>query len=162
MMAHKLALASLVLGGTLCAAALTLSARPAFACGGELPISCAGADGAASEARWMLRRVAAAVQADEPGALRRFSRGEGGFRTQDSFVFCVGSDGRVSAHPDPALIGRDASELRFAAELLDEVPDGELVEVSYLSPRPGSSEALLRTSYATRANGQVCAIGYYE
>ena len=159
---------AMMLGGLLCATAATLPARPAAACGGwaEWGGSCGGSD--ASEARWMLDRVAKALKANEAGALQDFTRGANGFRTQDLYVFCIGPDGRMSAHPDPELMGKDARALRdptgkaFAAEMLDVAKEGALAEVSYLFPRPGSSKPVPKTSFVTRIGDQVCGAGYYE
>lgn len=165
---NKLRLVTLVLGGALCVAVLAVPARPAFACGWESQTSCAGESGTADEARWMLKHVVAAVQADEPKALDQFTHGQGGFRTQDIYVFCIGPDGHMSAHPDPKLMGQDARALRdpngkaFAAEMLDVAKEGSILEVSYLYPRPGSNVPVSKTSYVTRVKDQVCGVGYYE
>jgi len=162
-------LAGLVLGGALCAAALGVPQHRAFACGeAEGTGSCNDATGAADEARWMLKRAAAAVHADEPRALEQFTRGGGGFRTFDLYVFCIGPDGRVSAHPDPALMGRDARALRepsgesFAAEILHAAREGVIAQVRYAYPQPGSNAPVPKTSYVTRVADQVCGVGYYE
>lgn len=61
--------------------------------------------GTATEAKAMLERAVAAVNADEPKALAEFSKGEGGFKDRDLYVFCSGPDGKIDAHPNPALIG---------------------------------------------------------
>jgi len=155
--------------GALALAAVAAPTRPARACGWESATSCSGATGAADEARWMLKRVVAAVQADEPSALRAFSRGEGGFRTQDTYVFCINAaDGRMSAYPDPKLIGQDARALRdtagraFAAEMLDVAREDTLTELSYSFPRPDSTVPAPRTAFVTRVKDQVCGAGYYD
>jgi len=155
--------------GALALTALAAPTRPALACGWESATACSGTTGPADEARWMLKRVVAAVKADEPGALRAFSRGEGGFRTQDTYVFCVGAaDGRISASPDPKLLGQDARALRdaagraFAAEMLDVARDDTLTEMSYSFPRPDSTVPAPRTAFVTRVKGQVCGVGYYD
>ncbi len=165
-------LANLVLVVAL-VAAFTMHLPPpaALACDDEAGTvsSCTGPDGAADDALWMLRRVVAAMQADEPHALRMVSRGEGGFRTLDLYVFCIGAaNGRVSAHPEPMLVGQDARQLRdpdgkaFAAEMLDVAKEGSVSEVHYLYPRPGSPVAVPKTSFVTRIKDQVCGVGYYE
>ena len=150
--------------------ALVLPGRPALACGWvEAPSSCAGDTGAADEARWMLKRVVSAVEADEPKALDAFSHGTGGFRTQGTYVFCISAaDGRMSAHPDSKLVGQDARALRdpngkaFAAEMLDAAKPGQVAEVSYLYPRPGSTVPVRKTSFVTKVRDQVCGVGYYS
>jgi hypothetical protein len=149
--------------------ALVLPGRPALACGWvEAPSSCAGDTGAADEARWMLKRVVAAVEADEPKALDAFTRGADGFRTQDTYVFCISAeDGRMVAHPDPKLRGQDARSLRdpngkaFIVEMLDVAKLGQSAKVSYLFPRPGSTVPVPKTSFVTRVKDLVCGVGYY-
>ena len=165
-MASTLTLASLLLRGILCLAPPAASAGPALACA-EMESSCNGQKGTADDALWMLRRVVAAVQADEPKALREFSDGANGFRTLDLYVFCIGPDGRMSAHPEPMLMGQDARQLRdptgkaFAAEMLDVAKEGSFTEVHYLFPRPGSTTSVPKTSFVTRVKDQVCGVGYY-
>ncbi len=163
-------LASVVLGGALSVAVLAIPTRPAQACGdAEAGGSCGeAAANTANEARWMLNRVVAAVQADEPKALSMFSHSQAGFRTSDSYVFCIGPDGRMSAHPDPKLRGRNARALRdpdgkpFAAEMLDTAKKGTIAEVQYLYPKPGSNVPVPKTSFVTRVKDQVCGVGYYD
>ena len=166
---RKPALMTLALGGALCAAALVMPGRPAHACGWESGTACDDTgQGSANEARWMLGRVVAAVKADEPEALDQFTYGRGGFRTQDLYVFCIGPDGRVSAHPDPKLLGQDARALHdptgkaFAAEMLDVAKEGQVAEVSYLYPRPGSDVPVPKVSFVTRVKDQVCGVGNYD
>ena len=145
-----------------------LSPTPAAACGdAEAPVSCDAEN--AGVARWMLKRAVEAVKADQPGALKKFSRGEGGFRTADIYVFCIGAkDGKMTAHPDPKLMGQDARALvdpkgkHFAAEMLDNAQPDKVLEVSYLFPRPGGEVPVPKTSYVTRAGDQVCGVGYYD
>ncbi|MBV8705260.1 MAG: cache domain-containing protein, partial [Acetobacteraceae bacterium] len=75
---------------------------------------------------------------------------------------------RVSAHPDPALMGRNARALRepndesFAAEMLHAAREGVITQVRYLYPQPGSNAPVPKTTYVTRVQDQVCGVGYYE
>ena len=144
-----------------------LLSGPAHACGfGEAPGDCGQTP--ESEARAMLRRVVAAVQADKPHALQQFARGEGGFRTVDNYVFCVGPDGVMSAHPNPALQGTDVRDLhdstgnRFIATMLQEAKPGRVASICYLFPRPGGTQEFPKTTYYTRADDQVCGVGVYD
>jgi signal transduction histidine kinase len=166
---NLLLLASFVLGGPLTAAAVAVPARPAPGCANaELALCAASSNGSADDALWMLRRVVAAVRANKAEALREFSGGANGFRTLDLYVFCIGPDGRMSAHPDPTLLGQDARQLRdptghaFAAEMLDVAREGAIAEVHYLYPRPGSTVPEPKISFVTRTMDQVCGVGYYE
>src|SRR5271154_3042007 len=70
--------------------------------------------GTADEARAMLMRAVAAVQADEAKALEMFNKGERGFRDRDLYVFCANvSDGTLVAIGNPNLkpaLGVDVRE----------------------------------------------------
>ena len=144
-----------------------LPSQPARACGfGEAPGDCGQTP--ESEARDMLRRVAVAVQANEARALQQFARGQGGFRTVDSYVFCVGPDGVMSAHPNPALQGTDVRGLHdsagnhFIATMLQEARPGQVASIRYLFPRPSGTKELAKTTYYTRAGDQMCGVGFYD
>jgi signal transduction histidine kinase len=116
----------------------------------------------------MLKRVVAEVQKDEPKALDEFIHGRNGFRTMDLYVFCMGNDGHLDAHPDPKLMGQDARSLEdqsgkhFGAEMLDVAKEGQVSEVKYLFPKPGSAVPSPKTSFVTRVRDQVCGVGYYD
>ena len=148
-------------------ASVGLSA-PALACGdSEAPVSCDAEN--AGTARWMLNRVVAAVQKDEPAALSAFSKGQNGFRTADIYVFCVNvSDGVMSSHPDPKLMGKDALGLvdpngkHFIVEMLDVARPDKVAEVNYLFPRPGSDIPVPKKTYVMKVADQVCGVGYYD
>lgn len=141
---------------------------PARACGFvEAPIACGETD-AEREAKWMLNRVVAAVERDEAQALRQFTRGEGGFRTADTYVFCIGPDGVMSAHPSAALQGRDVRELRddtgnsFVRTMMESAKPGQFSQIRSLFPRPAGDQASARTTFYTRAGDQICGVGVYE
>ena len=72
--------------------------------------------GTADEAKAMLMKAAAAVKADKAKALNMFTKGEGGFRDRDLYVFCSNmSDGKLVALGNPnaqQLIGTDARTLK--------------------------------------------------
>lgn len=160
-MGHRVFAFALLLG------IANLTAGPALACGfGEAPGDCGGAP--ETDAKYMLQRVVKAVQADKPKALATFARGEDGFRTVDTYVFCVGPDGVMSAHPNPALQGQDVHDLHdktgnyFVAEMLKQAKPNQISEIRYLFPRPGGTEAVAKTTYYTRADEQVCGVGVYD
>ena len=144
-----------------------LPSHPVRACGfGEAPGDCGQTP--ESDAREMLRRVVAAIQADEAKALQQFARGEGGFRTVENYVFCVGPDGVMSAHPNPALQGTDVRDLHdstgnhFIATMLRDAKPGQVASLRYLFPRPGGTQELPKTTYYTRAGSQMCGVGFYD
>ncbi len=140
---------------------------PAHACGfGEAPADCS--ESPENEARYMLNRVVSAVNADKARALREFTNGDAGFRTVDSYVFCVGPDGVMTAHPSAILRGQDVRELHdetgnyFIATMLKTAAAGKVSQIRYLFPRPGSTTATEKTTYYTRAGDQVCGVGVYD
>lgn len=146
---------------------LLLSPPGARACGfGEMPTPCGQAD-AESDAKWMLKRVVMAVDADKAKALQEFAKGEGGFRTEDTYVFCVGPDGVMSAHPNAVLQGQDVHDLHdstgnyFIASMMKNAKPGVVQRISYLFPRPGSTKAEQKTTFYTRAGDQMCGVGVY-
>jgi hypothetical protein len=124
--------------------------------------------GTPDEARAMLERAVAAVNADEPKALAAFSKGEDGFRDRDLYVFCIGPDGKIDAHPDPARMGSDMNTFKdpngkiFGQEMVRVAQAGKLNEVSYMAPRLGTTERVPKVAYVTKVKDQVCGVGYYK
>jgi len=147
------------------AAATVLTFAPsAFAQQGQL--------GTADEAKTMLSKAAAAVKADKDVALAMFNKGEGGFKDRDLYVFCNRiSDGKNVAGPISVLAGTDARTLKdptgkeFGKELYaaSQKPEGEITEVSYLFPKPGTTApAVPKVSFVTRMGELGCGVGYYK
>jgi signal transduction histidine kinase len=140
-----------------CVAVLTLSSSGT---------AVAGEYGTAGEARAMLDRVVAAMQADAAKALASFTSGEGGFRDRDLYPYCVGTDGRFSAHP--TLVGTDAIGLIDKAgnpigqRIMTVAKPGDVSEVEYVWHRPGETTPTTKVAYATKIGDQICAVGYYK
>ncbi|WP_375465895.1 cache domain-containing protein [uncultured Methylobacterium sp.] len=150
------------------ALAAAMRAGPVLACGFvEAPVDC-GEGGGTGSAQWMLKRVVAAIDADKPKALATFTKGEAGFRTADTYVFCVGPDGMMTAHPSPILQGHDVRDLHdstgnhFIARMLETAKPGEVSVIRYLFPKPGGTVATQKTTYYTRASDQMCGVGVYD
>jgi Single Cache domain 2 len=132
--------------------------------------------GTADEAKAMLMKAVAAVRANEAKALDMFNKGEGGFRDRDLYVFCVNtSDAMVVAIGNPNLkqaLGIDIREAQnstgkaFGAEIYAAIqkPEGQITEVSYMSPKPGADDTLAaKVSFVTRAVADLgCGVGYYK
>ena len=143
--------------------------------------------GTPPEARAMLERAVQALRADKQKALTAFSRGAKGFSQRDLYVFCFGPDGKLDAHPNPALMGMHASMLKdkdgkaFGLEILQAAQPGAFAEVTYWWPQPQvsgygvygepypwgrlenwSNDPKPKTSYVTRIDDQVCGVGYYN
>lgn len=143
----------------LCAAAATLligSASTVFA----------GSFGTSDEAKAMLEKAVVALKANKADALAKFSKGEGGFKDRDLYPFCGGPDGVFTAHP--SLVGKSLKELKDKAgkplgkEIYAAAKEGAIGEVSYMWPRPGTTEPVQKQSYVTKIGDQVCAVGYYK
>ncbi len=126
----------------------------------------AGDFGTAAEAKAMLEKAVAAIKANKADALAKFTKGEGGFKDRDLYPFCGGPDGNFTAHPK--LVGKSLKELKDKAgkplgeEMYAVAKEGTISEVSYMWPRPGSTEPVPKVSFVTKADDQVCAVGYYK
>lgn len=124
-------------------------------------------EGTAEQARAMLLRAVAAIQADESRALAAFNAGEAGFKDHDLYVFCAGRDGVVDAHIDPAQRGRNMRDIydllgvAFGREMMAVAREGEIVAVSYMWPRPVSKVPVHKVTFVTRTADQMCGVGYY-
>jgi hypothetical protein len=122
--------------------------------------------GSPTDARLMLERVISAMQTDQAKALQLFNEGAIGFREADLYPYCGGEDGIFTAHPE--LVGTSMRDLldkrgnRLGQWLYDSAKAGEIAEVIYYWPRPGSTEILQKVALVTRIGDQVCAVGYYR
>jgi hypothetical protein len=80
------------------------------------------------------------------------------------------SDGKFTAHPNPAMMGTDARTLKlkddpFGQRVYDTIKgsaEGSVVTVQYSFPRPGTTEPVPKESFVTRVGGQGCGVGYYK
>jgi hypothetical protein len=133
-------------------------------------------DGTADEAKAMLMKAVAAVNADKAKALDMFNKGEGGFRDRDLYVFCANaSDGTIVAIGNPNLKQALGTDLRAAQNSAGEAfgaklyaamqkPEGEITEVSYMMGKPGADSApVAKVSLVERAGYDLgCGVGYYK
>ncbi len=114
----------------------------------------------------MLEKAVVEVKKDKAAALAKFNKGEGGFKDRDLYPFCGGSDGNFTAHP--TLSGKSLKDLKDKAgkplgeEIYKTAQEGKISEVSYMWPRPGSTEPVQKVTYVTKVGDQVCAVGYYK
>ena len=126
----------------------------------------AGDFGTATEAKAMLEKAVAAVKANKAEALEKFAKGEDGFKDRDLYPFCGGPDGNFTAHP--SLTGKSLKGLMDKAgkplgeEIYAKASEGKIDEVSYMWPRPGSSDPVQKVTYITKVGDQVCCVGYYK
>jgi Single Cache domain 2 len=137
-----------------------------------IPASASAAD-TAQHAREMLTKVIAAVKADRDVALGKIAKGEGGFKEGELYPFCSRlSDGALLATPAIYIpIGADGIALKdstgkpYGKEMNDGAKthkDGEIFEVTYRAPKPGtSSPDYPKLSYMAKVGDLVCGVGYY-
>ena len=111
----------------------------------------AGQYGTPEEAKALLEKAVVAVKQDKAKALDMFNKGEGGFKDRDLYVSCANaSDGVVTAHP--YLKGEQLKDIKgkkgypLGQEMMQKATEGEIKEVSYWWPRPGSDKPLEKTS----------------
>jgi cytochrome c len=133
-------------------------------------LSSAGQSGTAAEAKAMLERAAAALKANEATALNEFNdKHDKRFHDRDLYVFCNSlSDGKMTAHPNRALIGTDAHAIRGDMlmlkidDALKDLPEGSVGTIEYSYPRPGTIDPVPKESFIMRVGNQGCGVGYYK
>ena len=124
--------------------------------------------GTSAEAKAMLEKAVAAMNKDQASALAMFAKGEGGFKDRDLYVMCGGPDGNFTAHP--TLTGKSLKDLKdksaagkpIGEEFYKVAQPGKISEVSYMWPRPGTTDPVEKVTYVTKVGNQVCAVGYYK
>ncbi len=122
--------------------------------------------GTAAEAKAMLEKAVVALKANQASALSMFTKGEGGFKDRDLYPFCGGPDGMFTAHP--SLVGKSLKDLKdksgkpLGEEIYKSAQEGKITEVSYMWPRPGTTDPVQKVSFVTKVGNQVCAVGYYK
>jgi len=127
--------------------------------------------GTAAEARAMLDRAVAALKANEATALSAFNdKNNKQFREGDLYVFCINmSDGTLTAHPNPALLGKDLRVRKrnddpYGQRIHDALKGsgGGVVTVTYSDPKPGTTVPVPKESFLARVGDQGCGVGYYK
>jgi hypothetical protein len=128
--------------------------------------------GTTQEAKAMLDKAVAAVKVDQAVALAMFNKGEGGFRDRDLYPFCFRSgDGKGVATPIAVPAGTDLRTLKdltgkaygLEAYAAGQKPEGQITEVSYMFPKPGTTApAVPKVSFVTKVGDLICGVGYYK
>jgi signal transduction histidine kinase len=139
----------------------------AVVCGALAGAALASEKGTPKEAKALLQKAVAAMEADQDAALAAFTDREGGFVDRDLYVFCFTSDGQITAHVDPSLVGQNARPLTD--------PDGLAVgekllaiaregggELEYRWQNPVSGDVETKVSYLAKAGDQTCGVGAYK
>jgi signal transduction histidine kinase len=141
------------------ALALSLSATALYA----------QANGNAAEAKAMLEKAVGALKANKATALANFVKKDGGFQDRDLYVFCYNtSDGKFTAHVNPALMGTDIRALKekdgspLGDNIFKTAKEGAIATVDYKFPKPGTTEPLPKQSFVTVVGDQGCGVGYYK
>jgi hypothetical protein len=153
-----------------------MSRRSAFIIGGAallalvLPLSILSAQakyGTEAQARAMLNRAVVAMKHDKTKALEMFNKGESGFKDRDLYVFCADAKtGILTAHP--YLKGEQLKEIKgkkgypLGKEIMEHAAAGQIKQVSYWWPRPGSDTPLEKHTFYTKVASENCGVGYYK
>jgi signal transduction histidine kinase len=148
---------------------LTAPLKPAVAAIAlSAPLVCASAASdfaTPEEARALLTKAVAAVKANKSEALARFNSGADGFKDRDLYVFCIGPDWIGTAGPVKGGSARDLKDKNgkmLGEEFMRVGKEGQIAEVEYVWPRPGTTEAIEKVGYVTKVDDQVCGVGYYK
>jgi hypothetical protein len=123
--------------------------------------------GTTTEAQAMLARAVAAVKRDQLDAISRFNHNDPEFRDRDLFVFCFNSqDGKFTAHE--AMVTRevrtfsDSKGTPYGQQMYYVAIEGQVSEVDYVSPFPGSTRQVAKRAYIMRVGDQVCGVSAYR
>ena len=132
-------------------------AGPAFGAGAATP----------EEAKAMLDRAVKLVQTDgEEKALASFNDPKGSFRDRDLYVFCFGTDKKITAHPTVPL-GTDVTSVKNSAgesvgKQWAEVGGKGGGSLEYRWTNPVSKKLENKVSFFKKAGNQVCGVGAYK
>jgi signal transduction histidine kinase len=122
--------------------------------------------GEAAQARAMLDKVVAGVTTDEHATLAEIVKGANGFRKGDLYAFCANAgNGAVVAHPfrlgDNLADQADKNGVLFGVQMLKTAQLGTVSEVHYMWPKPGTTTPVEKSTFYTKVDDLVCAVGYY-
>lgn len=123
--------------------------------------------GTIQEAKEMLSRAVVEVKAEKTGAIDKFNRNDWPFRDRDLFVFCFNAqDGKFTAHEAMVTWNvrtlQDTTGKPFGEQMYRSAKEGQIVEVAYSSPVPGSTEQAAKRAYVTRVGDQICGVSAYS
>jgi cytochrome c len=130
---------------------------PAFGAGAATP----------EEAKAMLDRAVKLVQTDgEKKALAAFNDPKGSFRDRDLYVFCYGTDKKITAHPTVTL-GTNVTTIRNSAgedvgKQWAELAGKESGSLEYRWTNPVSKKLENKVTFFKKAGNQVCGVGAYK
>jgi hypothetical protein len=117
--------------------------------------------GTREEAKAMLDKAVAAVKDNKEKALVMFNNGESGFKDRDLYVLCANaSDGTITA--SPSSNGQHLTDFAPGQDVMQTATEGQIKEITYWWPRPGSIKPLKKHTYYTKIGDQICGVGYWE
>jgi signal transduction histidine kinase len=152
-------------------AKILTSALAAAALSWSVGLVSAQSSGTAAEARTMLDNAVAALKANEATALAAFNdKSNTKFHDRDLYVFCYDmTDGKFTAHPNPATMGTDVRALKakddpLGQRIFDTInkSGGSILTVDYSFPKPGTTEPVPKQSFVTKVGNTGCGVGYYK
>ncbi len=125
------------------------------------------------DAKAMLERATAALKQDEAAALKAFNDDKNkDFHDRDLYVFCFSlPDGNFTAYLSPVLIGSSVRDLKLppndpigqrAYDAVANAPEGEVVTVDFMFPKPGSKQLAPKQSLEVRIGNQACGVSYFK
>ena len=127
--------------------------------------------GTAEEAKAMLDKAVVALKGNEGTALGEFNdKGNKTYHDRDLYVFCYDmTNGKFTAHPNPALMGTDVRALKvkddpLGQRIFDTIKSGgaNVSTVDYTFPKPGTTDPVPKQSFVTMVGNQGCGVGYYK
>jgi hypothetical protein len=128
--------------------------------------------GTSGEAKAMFDRAVVALKANKAAALSEFNdKNNKLFHDRDLYVFCYNmSDGKFTAHPNPAVMGTDVRIQRYKDDPFGQrgydgltgASEGTVAMLDYYFPKPGTSEPIPKQSFTVRIGDQGCGVGYYK
>lgn len=128
--------------------------------------------GTAEEARAMLDRAVAALNANQTKALSEFNNTRNTqFHDRDLYISCYNiADGKFTAFPSRAMIGADIREMKLendsvgqrAYDAIKSSAEGSVATMEYNFPKPGADKPAPKESIAVRVGNQVCGVSYYK
>jgi Cache domain len=68
----------------------------------------------------------------------------------------------------PFYLGEQLKDIKgkkgypLGQEMMQKATEGEIKEVTYWWPRPGSDKPLEKTTFYTKVGDQICSVGYYK
>ena len=128
--------------------------------------------GTAEEARAMLDRAIAALNANQARALSEFNNTKNTqLHDRDLYISCYDiADGKFTAFPSRAMIGADIREMKLqnncvgqrAYDAIKSSAEGSIATMEYNFPKPGADKPAPKESLSVRIGNQVCGVSYYK